>query len=102
MIDEIREILINDIAECIDCFFLNPFSYIESTKCGWKEEGEYTVVIFQVDGKLIGKEVIYKDEDKGAIERLAMNNSAVIKYIGDKNIEKIVLIPKKLVNIITK
>jgi leucyl-tRNA synthetase len=56
--------------------------------------------IIQVNGKLRARINIAADLDKNEIEKLAVENKNIAKYILDKKIKKIIVVPKKLVNIV--
>ncbi|UUV98331.1 leucine--tRNA ligase [Vagococcus luciliae] len=57
-------------------------------------------VIFQVNGKVRGKEVVARDLSKEALETLAMENDAVKNQLEGKTIRKVIVVPNKLVNIV--
>ncbi len=56
--------------------------------------------IVQVNGKLRGQIHVAKDADKATIENAAKTNEQVQKFIDDKPIKKIIIVPGKLVNIV--
>lgn len=57
-------------------------------------------IALQVNGKLRGTIDISTDLDRESIEKLALNDSRVLKYISGLNIKKIIIIPNKLINIV--
>ncbi|MDQ7091389.1 MAG: leucine--tRNA ligase [Methylococcales bacterium] len=57
-------------------------------------------IIVQVNGKLRGKLEIPIDTPKEQIETLALANEQIQKFIADKAIKKVIVVPKKLVNIV--
>jgi leucyl-tRNA synthetase len=57
-------------------------------------------LIVQVNGKLRGKIRIAADAKPVAIERLALENEQVQKFIAGKPVKKIVMVPGKLVNVV--
>ena len=73
-----------------------PIYDIEKTK-----EDEFEMVV-QVNGKVRGKIVVSMDTSKEEMEVLAKELDNVKKYINDKEIIKIITVPKKLVNIVIK
>ena len=73
-----------------------PTYDIEKTK-----EDEFEMVV-QVNGKVRGKIVVSMDTSKEEMEVLAKELDNVKKYINDKDIIKIITVPKKLVNIVIK
>ncbi len=56
-------------------------------------------MMVQVNGKLRGKMLVAADADNDTISDLAINNEKVSRYI-DGNIKKIIVVPKKLINIV--
>ena len=59
-------------------------------------------LVFQVNGKVRGKEVVNTDITKDEMEKLAQKNENVKKFIENKAIVKIITIPGRLVNIVVK
>lgn len=64
-------------------------------------EDELEIVI-QVNGKVRGKILMPADISQEEIKEAALNNVKVASYIGDKKVVKVIVIPKKLVNIVVK
>ena len=62
---------------------------------------EYTMVV-QVNGKVRGKIIVNSNTSEEEMKELAKTIENVQKYIEDKEIVKIITIPKKLVNIVIK
>ncbi|MFH0996921.1 MAG: leucine--tRNA ligase [Pseudomonadota bacterium] len=58
------------------------------------------LVVVQVNGKLRSKFSIAADADDAAIEQMALSDERIQKMIGGKSIRKIVVVQKKLVNIV--
>ena len=65
------------------------------------KEEEFEMVV-QVNGKVRGKIVVSMETSKETMEELAKNLDNVKKYIDDKEIIKVITVPKKLVNIVIK
>ena len=65
------------------------------------ENDSYELVV-QVNGKVRGKIEVNTDTSEEEMENLAKNLDNVKKYIENKEIVKIITIPKKLVNIVIK
>ena len=65
------------------------------------KEEEFEMVV-QVNGKVRGKIVVSMETSKEEMEALAKNLDNVKKYIDDKEIIKVITVPKKLVNIVIK
>lgn len=57
-------------------------------------------VIFQVNGKVRGKEVVVRDLSKEELETIAMENNVVKGQLDGKTIRKVIVVPNKLVNIV--
>jgi len=59
-------------------------------------------IVFQVNGKLRGKAQLPKDADKATLEKAALEDLGVKKYTDGKNIVKVIVVPKRLVNIVVR
>ena len=57
-------------------------------------------MVVQVNGKLRGSVTVAADADRETIEQAALANENVQKFTEGKSIKKIVVVPKKLVNIV--
>ncbi|MCH9639551.1 MAG: leucine--tRNA ligase, partial [Betaproteobacteria bacterium] len=57
-------------------------------------------LIVQVNGKLRGQINVAKDTDRSAIEKIALENEQIQKFIDGKNIKKIIVVPGRLINIV--
>jgi len=58
------------------------------------------LVVIQVNGKLRGKFTIDAGADDEMIKKTALSDSSARKFINDKTIKKIIVVKKKLVNIV--
>ena len=67
-----------------------------------KTREEIFTMIVQVNGKVRGKIEVLMDTTKEEMESLATSLDNVVKYIENKEIVKIITVPKKLVNIVIK
>ncbi|WP_124945837.1 leucine--tRNA ligase [Sulfurirhabdus autotrophica] len=73
---------------------------------GWPKVDETALVqdeielVLQVNGKLRGNMRVAKDTDKAEIERLALANAAVQKFLDGQPPKKVVVVPGRLVNIV--
>ena len=67
-----------------------------------KTKEETFEMVVQVNGKVRGKIEVSMDTSKEAMETLAKELDNVKKYIENKEIVKIITVPKKLVNIVIK
>ncbi|MCL2789047.1 MAG: leucine--tRNA ligase [Desulfobulbus sp.] len=63
------------------------------------KEDEITIVV-QVNGKVRGKLLVAADTDEAALQRLAMDEEKVAKVLAGQKPKKIIVVPKKLVNIV--
>ncbi|MCD5047552.1 leucine--tRNA ligase [Enterococcus faecalis] len=57
-------------------------------------------VVFQVNGKLRGKQNVARGLRKEELEQIAMNHEAVKEFIEGKTVRKVIAVPDKLVNIV--
>ena len=57
-------------------------------------------MVVQVNGKLRAKITVAADMTKENIEKLALSEENVSKFIDDKPVRKVIIVPKKLVNIV--
>ncbi|MCB2264063.1 MAG: leucine--tRNA ligase [Candidatus Thiosymbion ectosymbiont of Robbea hypermnestra] len=60
---------------------------------------EYVV---QVNGKVRGKIQVAADAERETIEQTALANENVRKFIGEAQVRKIILVPRKLVNLVAR
>ena len=64
-------------------------------------KNEYAMVI-QVNGKLRGNMLVSADLEQKDIERMALENEDVKRFINHENkVKKLIFVPKKLINIVT-
>jgi leucyl-tRNA synthetase len=61
---------------------------------------EEQVIVVQVNGKLRGKFVASLEADNQILQDMALACEPVKKFIGDKTVRKIIVVPGKLVNIV--
>lgn len=59
-------------------------------------------LIIQVNGKLRGREIVNYDISNEEMKKIALANENVKRYIENKEINNIIVVPKKLVNIVVK
>jgi len=57
-------------------------------------------IALQVNGKVRAEVEVPIDADKDALERIALGNDKVQKFIDDKMIRKVIVVPRKLVNVV--
>ena len=58
------------------------------------------VIVLQVNGKLRDRIEVSEDTSKEKLELLAVANASVKRFIEVKNIQKIIVVPKRLVNVV--
>lgn len=59
-------------------------------------------IVVQVNGKLRAKLKVAPDTDKAQLKELALADSKVQTFTQDKTIRKVIVVPKKLINIVAK
>jgi leucyl-tRNA synthetase len=65
--------------------------------------GENTVkIVLQVNGKRRDEIEAEKDSDKATLEKRALENEQVSKFIEGKSVERVIVVPNRLVNIVVK
>jgi leucyl-tRNA synthetase len=57
-------------------------------------------LVVQVNGKLRGKMIVPADADRNHIEKQALANENVSRFVADRTIKKIIIVPGRLVNIV--
>lgn len=57
-------------------------------------------MILQVNGKLRGEILVSAGSSKDEIEKMALADENVMRFVEDKSIKKIIVVPKRLVNIV--
>ena len=73
---------------------------------GWPQFDESALVtteitmVIQVNGKVRGKITVAVDEAKDVIENSALNESNVKRFIADKQVRKVIVVPGRLINIV--
>ena len=74
----------------------------------WPEVDESALVsnsvklVVQVNGKLRGSIEVAADTDRETIEKIALAESNVAKFVVDKNVVKVIVVPGRLINIVVK
>jgi leucyl-tRNA synthetase len=62
---------------------------------------EEILVIIQVDGKVRGRVFLPADADDEAMRKAALEDDRVRGWLQERSVKKVVVVPKKLVNIVT-
>jgi len=65
------------------------------------QKTEVTVVV-QVDGKVRGRLLVDVDAAEDRVRQLALGDDRVRPWIGQRRVEKVVVVPNRLVNIVTR
>ncbi len=74
--------------------------------CGWPTVDEAALVtteltlVVQVNGKVRGKITVTVDADKETIEAEALADENVQRFIADKQVRKVIVVPGRLINIV--
>ena len=63
-------------------------------------EQEVVQLVVQVNGKLRGRIHVANDADKDAIEQAALADANVQRFIADKTVRKVIVVPGRLVNVV--
>ncbi len=58
--------------------------------------------VIQVNGKVRGKILVPADADRQAVERAALENENVRRFLGEAQVRKVILVPNKLVNLVVQ
>jgi leucyl-tRNA synthetase len=61
---------------------------------------ETITVVFQVNGKLRSSASVQRGLSEEALKDLALQDERVRKFVADKNIRKVIVVPDKLVNVV--
>jgi leucyl-tRNA synthetase len=62
---------------------------------------EEIVMVIQIDGKVRNRLVMAADADDAAMREAALRDERVRGWLQERSIRKVVVVPKKLVNIVT-
>ena len=58
------------------------------------------IIVLQVNGKLRDRIEVPEDISDKNLEELALATSAVKRFLSEKNVRKVVIVPKRLVNVV--
>ena len=61
---------------------------------------EIITLVVQVNGKLRGRLEVPADEDEEVVKRRALEDENVVRFIEGKEIQRVVVVPKRLVNVV--
>ncbi len=71
----------------------------------WDEQAlveDEKLIVVQVNGKVRARLTVAADADNAAIEQAALADDQVQRFIGDKTVRKVIVVPGKLVNVVVK
>ncbi len=63
-------------------------------------KADTVVIVLQVNGKLRGQVEAPANAPNEELEKLALDNERVKKFVGDKPVKKVIVVPGKLVNVV--
>ncbi len=63
---------------------------------------EEVLIVIQVNGKLRSRVTVPVDSSEQEIEKIALSDEKASKWIGGKEIKKVIVVPKKLVNVVVR
>ncbi|MEN6439077.1 MAG: leucine--tRNA ligase [Syntrophobacter sp.] len=69
----------------------------------WDEraiEAEEVLIVVQINGKLRSRITVPADATNGELESAALQDARVREFIADKPVKKVIVVPKKLINIV--
>ena len=92
MAEELNERLGND------SLVFAPFPEADEKKL----EAEKVTVVLSVNGKVRAKTEVAKDTDKETLERIALDNDRIQRFTEGKDIQKVIVVPNKLVNVVAQ
>jgi len=81
----------------------NPPSILQAPWPSYREEAlvrDEWVIVVQVNGKLRSRLTVDAGTDKAVVEEMALADERARKFIGDKPVRKVIVVPGKLVNIV--
>ncbi|GMQ89912.1 MAG: leucine--tRNA ligase [Gammaproteobacteria bacterium] len=58
-------------------------------------------IVVQVNGKLRSRISVPAQADQKSVERIALSDENVLRHVGEKQVKKVIVVPKRLVNIVT-
>jgi leucyl-tRNA synthetase len=65
-------------------------------------EEEQLLIVVQVNGKVRGKITVGADVDQAGIEQEALHDQRVKHFVDGKKLQKVVYVPRRLVNIVVE
>ncbi len=99
--------LLAPIAPHITHFLWQTLEFGDDIQCSsWPQVDESALLsatteyVVQVNGKMRGKVEVSADADKAAVEKAAVDNPNVQRFIDGLTIRKVIVVPNKLINIV--
>ncbi|MEA3413603.1 MAG: leucine--tRNA ligase, partial [Pseudomonadota bacterium] len=99
--------LLGPIAPHVTHFLWREFEFGEDIlDAGWPEADEDALrqesveYIVQVNGKVRGKVSVDAGADREAVEAAARESENVVRFLGEKSVRKVIVVPGRLVNIV--
>ena len=65
-------------------------------------EADEILIVIQVNGKVRHKITVPADMSEGNIKSRSLENPKIQEFIGEKEVKKVIMVPRKLVNIVVK
>jgi leucyl-tRNA synthetase len=65
-------------------------------------QADEILIVIQVNGKVRDKITVPTDASEEDIKSRSLGTSKIQEFIGEKEIRKVIVVPKKLVNIVVK
>jgi leucyl-tRNA synthetase len=65
-------------------------------------KAEEMVIVVQINGKVRSRVTVPSDSSEEEVKQAALDDSKVLDYINGKKVEKVIVVPRKLVNIVAK
>jgi leucyl-tRNA synthetase len=81
----------------------NKSSILEQSWPSYREEAlqkDELLIVVQVNGKLRSRFNVSAEADDAAIKKMALADERIQKFIGNKPIKTVIVVKKKLVNIV--
>jgi leucyl-tRNA synthetase len=91
------------LAEELHTWFGGTGSVYDAGWPTWDEAAlvlEEVEVVLQVNGKVRGKIMAPAGADEQQLQQWALTNESVLRFVGDKPVRKVIVVPGKLVNVV--
>ena len=101
--------LLGPIAPHVTHYLWRDLGYGEDIlESGWPEVDESALVqdsieyVVQVNGKVRSRVAVPANADQAAVEKTALSDTNVRRFVGDAAVRKVIVVPGKLVNVVAK